>query len=140
MKIDFKQVLKNFDGTPIISGTITPETLSRALNMLDQEAQMRVFRALETERVRPLTLETVCCQAVGANLPDEIDARGAVIIPQDERMRRYKVGLRIVSPDEDGVVELSDEQRDMVKALLPRAWTGAIIPMQAQLMLESPSE
>lgn len=135
MKYDFKQPLKNFDGSPILSGTVTPETLSRVIGALDPDARLKILQALEAEKVRPLTLELVCCTALANDLPEDRDARGVVTVGADERMRRFRLGLLLVCPGEDGCVEVSDEQRDMLKKLLPRAWGGSVVPMQAVTML-----
>jgi hypothetical protein len=136
MKRDFKQVLKDFNGAPLLMGTLDKDAFSRALGSLEPEVQLKVMRALQAENIRPLTLEAACCQALAADLPDERDPRGVATVTADERMRRWRLGTLLVCPGPDGTVEITPEQRDLIKGLLPKAWGGSLIAPQAMEMLE----
>ena len=122
MKIDFTKVLKNLKGEPLKNDDEVRE-------VKDKEGTIKV-------EGKPATIFTLRDAALNILLlPPPTDERGApVSLPSGKKnLDRYKLGERIHDND---IVDMTSEQRDLIKDATTRIYPSAVVSGQIWEMLE----
>lgn len=109
--------------------------MARALQRFAEEgdatAVAHLNRIFKEEERKPMTLAIACAEALGGAYEDE---KGMAM---DTRMERFKLSQRIL---EGGIVELTTEERDKIKALLTKRFPGSVIAPRCAILLETEPE
>lgn len=128
---DFSAPITAIDGTPIRPGA-SVEAMTRAINRIAAEllpeTQQKLAEAINAELGKPLTLADVAVTALTAALPDEQS------LPMPERFARMELARKVW---QGGHVEITTEDRDRIKGLLPRVYQGVLVPVVASELLET---
>lgn len=133
MNRDFSKRITDLSGDAIPQG-ISVEGINRAINTiwaeLSQETKDKLVAELEKAGNAPLTLASACCTALLAPFEDERSSPP----PGDVRVKRYRLAGKIHA---GGVVDITADERDMIKPLLFKAFGGSLIPVVAADLLET---
>lgn len=130
MKRDFSKVITDLKGKPVTEGASVRgilDAIQTVWGELSAETRDKLTDAMEKNAANDLTLATVCCNALLGGYEDERNLAG------DIRAKRYRLAGKIAN---GGVVEITPDERDLIKPLLYKAYPGALIPVAAADVLE----
>lgn len=130
---DFSQVFRNLDGSPVRTG-ITQETAVRAIELalakVPADQREGVKKAIEALIAEPLTLGA----AAGTALINAMSGEERKHLEPQEASRRWVLAMEIYK---GGRIEISTDQREMIKQRIAMGYPGALIAGQAHDMLET---
>lgn len=128
--IDFSTQLKGIRGEIIPRGASVEaimRALDKALPQIGEDAAAIIRACLGEVTGAPVTLGDICGDALIAPLPNEDE------LPLGIRVRRMELACRAI---QGGFVEISPDERDMMKDCVNRYFKGSLIPAQAANLLE----
>ena len=130
LKRDFSAEILDLRGRPM-KGSGTMETLSKvldlALSKVPESEQESLQKAIDIIMGEPNTLGAVVSNALTAPVQGETFGSG-------EATKRLKLALKIV---DGGMVEITTEERDMMKERVSKVYLGALVPGRAAELLET---
>lgn len=134
VKRDFGAKLLDLDGNPChIGGTVEGvlQVLDQVLQKVPAEVRKEAVETLERVTGKPLTLASVCSRALISPYEDERTLDDTVRIARMELARKIHKG---------GVVDITPQERDMIKPLIKKAFNGVLIPVLTWELLEKDVE
>lgn len=126
MKRDFSQTILDLQDKPLVDG-MSFEALQRACKRLSQDAAKELTERLAEESARPLTLGAAVASALIA--PNDDDAKSEL----DVKVKRMHLALKIVN---GGEVEITPDERDLMKRMVNKRYGGALVPARCADLLE----
>ena len=130
MKRNFDELILDLDNNPVRNGP-SPDAIARVIAAMwpkfSPELQAELNAALEKEVGKPLTLAAACVGALMGAYQGEENMDDMMRLTRMELARKIHKG---------GVQEIEPKDRDLIKSLLKKRWTGILIPVVAAEMLE----
>lgn len=130
MKRNFSKEITNLSGVAMTEGASLESVLAAVRSVwpaLSTEVRDQFDKALKDVGAKPLTLAAACCTALLGAHEDERSLAG------DVRSKRYRLAGKIHG---GGVVEITADERDMIKPLLFKTYAGSLVPVVAADLLE----
>lgn len=130
LKRDFSAEILDLRGKPM-KGSGTMETLGKvldvALSKVPASEQESLQKQIDIIMGEPNTLGAVVSNALTAPVQGETMGSG-------EATKRLKLALKIV---DGGMVEISTEERDLMKERVSKVYLGALVPGRVAELLET---
>ena len=130
MKRDFDAKILDLDGEPVRLG-MTVEAIAKAiatfLPKLTPEQATAFNAELEKQAKKPLTLGSACVTVLMGGYADEQNLDAGKRIERMELARRIHKG---------GVQDIEPKDRDLIKPLLIKGFSGILIPVVCAELLE----
>lgn len=130
MKRNFDEKILDLDGMPVIVGSsvaVLLRALDSVLATLPADLKQSFTDAIAAQAGRPLTLATACSSALMGAYDDERLLDASTRIKRMELARKVHAG---------GIVDITPEDRDMIKPLLMKCFAGILVPVVAGELLE----
>lgn len=130
LKRDFSAPILDIKGKPL-HGNGSVEAMTKALDLaiskVPEAEQEALSAALSIILGEPLTLGAAVAHALTAAAPDEPG------LAPGEAEKRLNLALRLV---DGGVVEITPEERGLMKRRAGKAYRGALVPGRVAMLLE----
>lgn len=138
LRRDFAQPVLDMRGKPVMLGA-SVQSLQRAISrFLKESASDAVdqFKAiLDEEGIEEMTLGIAAIESLGGAYDDEKN------MAMDERNKRFLLGLRITEAlSQGGMGEINADERDKIKELIRKNYTGSTIAPRCSQLLETDAE
>jgi hypothetical protein len=134
LRRDFAQPVLDMRGKPVMLGA-SLQSLQKAISRFIREADsaaVDLFKEiLDEEGLEEMTLGVAAIESLGGAYEDE---KG---LAMDTRNTRFLLGLRITEAMQNGgICEITPDERDKIKELVRKNFTGSVIAPRVSQLLE----